>query len=149
MLITKVLDHIDINSADNHVDKVFVENEALAKRLHHLTTENHVNVAIHLPEGEHLRVGDVLYQDSDAKIVVDVLPEDVLTIKPKTIRQMGVIAHELGNRHLPAQFIDDEMIVQYDYLVETLLKKRGLSYERKTLKLSQPFLHVGHHHHDY
>jgi urease accessory protein len=146
------LDHLD--SVDelykaNNIDKVFVENEALAKRLHHLITQKHVEVAVHLPEGEHLRVGDVLYQDAESKIVVDVLPEDVLIIKPKSIQQMGIIAHELGNRHLPAQFIGDQMVVQYDYLVETLLQKRKLDYERTSLKLKQPFLHVGHHHHDY
>lgn len=150
MLITKILGHVDqVENSHADVDRVLVENESLAKRLHYLTSENNVEVAIHLPEGEHLRVGDVLYEDDASKIVVDVLPEDVLIIKPTSIQQMGVIAHELGNRHLPAQFIEDQMIVQYDYLVEALLKKRGLDYERKDLKLNQPFLHVGHHHHDY
>lgn len=149
MIVTKILDHIELDNVHENLDKVFVENEALAKRLHHLTTESNVEVAIHLPEGEHLRVGDVLYQDSGKKIVVDVLPEDVLVIKPKTIRQMGIIAHALGNRHLPAQFTNNQMIVQYDYLVERLLQKNGLDYEHTALKLKQPFLHVGHHHHDY
>ena len=35
---------------------------------------------------------------------------------------MGDIAHQLGNRHLPAQFTETEMLIQYDYLVEDLLK---------------------------
>ena len=36
-------------------------------------------------------------------IVVDVNSEDLLVIKPRNIQEMGDIAHQLGNRHLPAQ----------------------------------------------
>ena len=55
-------------------------------------------------------------------IVVDVNSEDLLVIKPRNIQEMGDIAHQLGNRHLP-QFTETEMLVQYDYLVEDLLKR--------------------------
>ncbi len=34
-------------------------------------------------------------------IVVQVLADDILTIQPIDIQQMGEIAHQLGNRHLP------------------------------------------------
>ena len=39
-------------------------------------------------------------------IVVSVLPTDVLVIAPRTLQEMGVVAHSLGNRHLQAQFFD-------------------------------------------
>ncbi|KRM76680.1 urease accessory protein UreE [Secundilactobacillus collinoides] len=147
MLVEKIIDHIDLPAADDgKVETVMVANEDLAKRLHHLQTKDATEVAVHLPEGQHLHVGDVLYQDDQRTIVVDVLPEDVLIIEPGTIKNMGIIAHELGNRHLPAQFTDTEMIVQYDYLVEQLLQNRHLLYKHTALKLSKPFLHVGHHH---
>ncbi|GAF38352.1 hypothetical protein FC83_GL001710 [Agrilactobacillus composti DSM 18527 = JCM 14202] len=148
MLVEKIIEHVDLDQipAGLQVDKVFVANEDLAKRLHHLTSEGAQAVAVHLPDGQHLHVGDVLYQDADKAIVVDVLPEDVLIIKPGSIQAMGKIAHALGNRHLPAQFSGDTMIVQYDYLVEKLLQDQQINFEHKALKLPQPFLHVGHHH---
>lgn len=146
MLIEKIIDHIDLADKTADYERVLVANEDLAKRLHHLTTNRKTDIAIHLSQGKHLRVGDVLYRDDNRVIVVDVLPEDVLVIAPKTIDEMGEIAHELGNRHLPAQFINSQMIVQYDYLVDDLLKKHHLNYQRRSMKLSHPFLHVGHHH---
>lgn len=60
--------------------------------------------------------------------------------------QMGIVAHMLGNRHLPAQFEEDSMIVQYDYLIERLLKEENLSYTRENKKLKQAFRHVDHSH---
>ena len=61
-------------------------------------------------------------------IIVDVMPDDLLIIKPRSILEMGNIAHQLGNRHLPAQFEGDEMFVQYDYLVEELLQELDHSF---------------------
>ena len=58
-------------------------------------------------------------------IIVDVNSEDLLVIKPRNLQEMGNIAHQLGNRHLPAQFTETEMLVQYDYLVESLLQDLG------------------------
>ena len=67
--------------------------------------------------------GDVLYMDEKNMIIVDVLSDDLLVISPQFLKEMGTIAHQLGNRHLPAQFEEDEMLVQYDYLVEELLQE--------------------------
>lgn len=80
-------------------------------------------------------------------IIIDVNSEDIIAIKPRTIKEMGDIAHQLGNRHLPAQFTDDnEMLVQYDYLVEDLLKGLGIPYQREDRKVNQAFKHIGHSH---
>ncbi|RIL87236.1 urease accessory protein UreE, partial [Staphylococcus equorum] len=48
--------------------------------------------------------------------------------------------------HLPAQFTDSEMLVQYDYLVEDLLKDLGIPYQREARKVNQAFKHIGHSH---
>ena len=79
-------------------------------------------------------------------IIVDVMPDDLLIIKPRTILEMGNIAHQLGNRHLPAQFEGDEMFVQYDYLVEELLQELDIPFEREKRKVKQAFRHIGHSH---
>ena len=51
-----------------------------------------------------------------------------------------------GNRHLPAQFEQDEMIVQYDYLVERLLQELAVPFMRENRKMKQAFKHIGHSH---
>jgi urease accessory protein len=65
---------------------------------------------------------------------------------PTSIRQMGEIAHQLGNRHLPAQFEGNEMLVQYDYLVEELLQQLSVPFKRENRKVKQAFRHIGHRH---
>lgn len=67
-------------------------------------------------------------------IVIEVMPDDVLIIQPRSIREMGEIAHKLGNRHLPAQFEGDAMVVQYDYLVEEQLMQDGIPLPARTRK---------------
>ena len=67
---------------------------------------------------------------------------DILVIKPKSINEMGKIAHELGNRHLQAQFEDDTMIIEYDSLVEDKLKHDKIDYVREERVLEKAFRHV-------
>ncbi len=38
------------------------------------------------------------------------------------------------------------MLVQYDYLVEDLLKGLGIPYQREDRKVNQAFKHIGHSH---
>ncbi|MBC1500254.1 urease accessory protein UreE [Listeria weihenstephanensis] len=129
-----------------HVERVFIENESLAKRMHLVKTDHGNEIRIRLAQGKHLHVGDILQQEAGNMVVVDVLSEDVLTISPRSIHEMGEIAHALGNRHLPAQFIEDTMVVQFDYLVENLLKEAGIPFEREKRYLKEAFRHIGHSH---
>ncbi|MDU1281988.1 MAG: urease accessory protein UreE, partial [Staphylococcus epidermidis] len=48
--------------------------------------------------------------------------------------------------HLPAQFTETEMLIQYDYLVEDLLKELGIPYSHEDRKVNQAFRHIGHSH---
>ena len=86
-------------------------------------------------------------------IVVSVLPTDVLVIAPRTIHEMGVVAHSLGNRHLQAQFFDaaseygaEVMVCQYDHTVEDYLKHVGVPYDRQERVMPVPFRHAEHSH---
>jgi len=79
-------------------------------------------------------------------IIVDVLSDDLLVISPRSLKEMGTIAHQLGNRHLPAQFEDEDMLVQYDYLVEELLQEWQIPFKRESRKVKQAFRHIGHSH---
>lgn len=129
-----------------HVEKVYLENSDLVKRIQRVTTDHDNEIGIRLSQPIDLQYGDILYSDENNMIVVDVNSEDLLVIKPRTLQEMGDIAHQLGNRHLPAQFTETEMLVQYDYLVETLLKELSIPYKREDRKVNQAFRHIGHSH---
>ena len=106
-----------------HKEKVFLESADLVKRIQRVTTDHGKEIGIRLKNPRDLVAGDVLYMDDKNMIIVDVLSDDLLVISPRSLKEMGTIAHQLGNRHLPAQFEEEDMLVQYDYLVEELLQE--------------------------
>ena len=148
MIVEKVIGNIeeieDIKAF--HVEKVILESDDLLKRVQRVQTDHGTELGISLPPNHALRDGDILHQEGKNLIVISVKADDVLVIRPADMMQMGVVAHMLGNRHLPAQFEEDTMIVQYDYLVERLLKEEKLNYTRENKKLKRAFRHVDHSH---
>ncbi|ULT59507.1 urease accessory protein UreE [Neobacillus drentensis] len=129
-----------------HIEKVYLESDLLVKRIQRVTTDHGREIGIRLKDPRDLVAGDVLYMDEKNMIVIDVIADDLLVITPRTIKEMGTIAHQLGNRHLPAQFEEDMMMVQYDYLVEELLQELEIPYKRDNRKVKQAFRHIGHSH---
>jgi len=150
MIIERILDNIhDMNQgelASRHVEKVFLESADLVKRIQRVETDHGREIGIRLKDQRDLMAGDVLYMDEQNVIVIDVKTDDLLAIRPRSLEEMGMIAHQLGNRHLPAQFEKDEMLVQYDYLVEELLQELQISFQRENRKVRQAFRHIGHSH---
>jgi urease accessory protein len=129
-----------------HIEKVYLESAHLVKRIQRVTTDHGKEIGIRLKEPRDLVAGDVLHMDDKNLIMIDVLSDDLLVIQPGSLKEMGTIAHQLGNRHLPAQFEENDMLVQYDYLVEELLQELQIPYKREDRKVKQAFRHIGHSH---
>jgi urease accessory protein len=147
MIIEKVLGNLStIEKRTPHVERVYLESDLLVKRIQRVSTDHGREIGIRLKDNKDLVDGDILHMDEKNMIVISVKEDDVLVIMPTSIGQMGDIAHQLGNRHLPAQFKGDEMLIQYDYLVEELLKQVKVPYKRENRKVGQAFRHIGHSH---
>lgn len=147
MILEARVGHVSTHPLDGRTEeRIRLSSHDLAKRLLRVTTDAGREVGIRLPEGTELRDGDILWMDDRVAIVIDVLPEELLVVGPRSLREMGEVAHHLGNRHIPVQFADDLLLVQYDYLVERLLQELEVPYRRETRKVTRPFRHVGHHH---
>jgi urease accessory protein len=150
MIIESIVTNIDVMPMEElskrHKEKVFLESSDLVKRIQKVTTDHGKEIGIRLKNPRDLKAGDVLFMDEKNMIIVDVLSDDLLVIRPRSLQEMGNIAHQLGNRHLPAQFEEDEMLVQYDYLVEELLQELQIPFEREGRKVKQAFRHIGHSH---
>lgn len=137
-----------------HKEKVVLPSAQLVKRIQRVTTDHGKELGIRLPAGSgDLRDGDILAVEDANLIVVSVLPSDVLVIAARSIYEMGVVAHSLGNRHLQAQFFDGDseygaevMVCQYDHTVEDYLKHVGVPYERQERVMPVPFRHAEHTH---
>lgn len=159
MIIEKVLGNLhelpDPHTyAGLHHEKVVLPSAQLVKRIQRATTDHGKELGIRLPSGSgDLRDGDILHVSGNNLIVVSVLPTDVLVIAPRTLHEMGVVAHSLGNRHLQAQFFDstsdyeaEVMVCAYDHTVEDYLLHVGVPYSRQERVLPVPFRHAEHSH---
>ncbi|MCM3440909.1 urease accessory protein UreE [Metabacillus halosaccharovorans] len=147
MIIEQIIGNVkELEKAPHHVERVYLRSDDLVKKIQRVKTDHGKELGIRLKQGKELEDGDILYQDQKNSIIISVLADDVIVIKPTSILQMGEIAHQLGNRHLPAQFEGNEMIVQYDYLVERLLVELEVPYTREERKMSKAFKHIGHSH---
>ena len=158
MIIEKILGNLHEQPAESyaglHREKVVLPSAQLVKRIQRVTTDHGKEIGISLPAGSaDLRDGDVLHLADTYMIVVSVLPTDVLVIAPRTIHEMGVVAHSLGNRHLQAQFFDssseygaDVMVCAYDHTVEDYLLHVGVPYTRQERVMPVPFRHAEHSH---
>lgn len=147
MIVETVIGNIRaLSSLPPHIERVYMPSDDLVKRIQRVVTDHGREIGIRLKEAKELVDGDVLWMDEHNAIVVSVLPDDLLVIQPVSMKQMGEIAHQLGNRHLPAQFEEGEMLVQYDYLVEELLQQLGIPYKWEKRKVKQAFRHIGHRH---
>ncbi|MGI2293814.1 urease accessory protein UreE [Paenibacillus sp. GXUN7292] len=150
MIIEKIVANIQDLSPEElnkrHKEKVYMESAHLVKRINRITTDHGKEIGIRLTDQRDLLAGDILYMDDKNMIYIEVLSDDLLVISPRSLMEMGNIAHQLGNRHLPAQFEDNDMLVQYDYLVEELLQQLEIPYKREDRKVKQAFRHIGHSH---
>lgn len=150
MIINKIIGNIeDFDESEiskRHIEKVNLESDQLVKRIQRLTTDHDREIGLQLKDQRDLANGDILHMDDQNIIMVNVLSDDLLIIQPKDMEEMGRVAHELGNRHLPAQFTASEMLIQYDYLTEKLLQEMKLTFIREKRQVKNAFRHIGHSH---
>lgn len=147
MIIEQIVGNVvETPVSGRHIEKVYLTSDDLMKRIQLVKTDHGKELGIRLKEPRDLLDGDILFMDDRNLIVVSVKTDDLLVIRPASIQQMGEIAHQLGNRHLPAQFEGDDMLVQYDYLVEELLNQLEVPFSRVERKVKKAFRHIGHHH---
>ena len=156
MLITKIAGNVHVTPLPEgtHVETITMPSAQLVKRVQRLRTDHDTELGLRLPTGApDLADGDILSLEGGNAIVVRVEASDVLIIKARSIHEMAIVGHTLGNRHLQAQFFgaDSEyraevMVVQYDHTVQSYLDSVGVPYERQDRVMPVPFRHSEHTH---
>ncbi|MET3175443.1 UNVERIFIED_ORG: urease accessory protein [Arthrobacter sp. UYCu721] len=160
-----IIDHIIANRHDLpddelaglHEEQVLLPSAELVKKVQRVTTDHGRDLGIRLSDSSgpvrDLRDGDILFRDNKTVIVVTALATDVLVIAARSTHEMGVVAHNLGNRHMQAQFFDADseyaaevMVVQYDHTIEDYLIHVGVPYSRQERVVPVPFRHAEHTH---
>ncbi|WP_051215283.1 urease accessory protein UreE [Granulicoccus phenolivorans] len=142
--------------ADCHIERVRVAAEDRRRPRQVLVSDHGTRLGLQLPRGTTLHDGDILVREGNMLIVVTSAAGWVLAIRPRTMREMGEVAHALGNRHQPAQFAalpSDpsgtgacELVMPDDHTIAAYLTERGVPFERVERALAEPFRHAEHTH---
>ncbi len=127
------------------VDKVALTWEQRHKSRQKLMTRQGCEIALALPTGTRLQVGDLLPAPG-GWIAVELALEDVLLVRPRSLQEIAFVAYQIGNRHLPLEIGERWLKTLYEPVLETYLGQQGIAVERSQL----PFMPVnatsGHRH---
>lgn len=116
-----------------------------------MATRSGRELMVSLERGVELQEGDVLLLEGDAAVVVHAAPEDVLSVMPRTAREWGVIAFQLGNLHRDVRFVAEAILTPYEESTEMVLRASGVPFAR----IQRPFTgdrygaYTGDHGHDH
>ena len=72
--------------------------------------------------------GCVVFHGSGFDYIVRQLPETVYRIEACTAAHSALVGWKVGNLHLPAQILDDAILVLHDEAMAQLLEREGWAY---------------------
>ena len=144
MLIENIIGKKPENTAGKIIESVpfewFEMNNKILKKVSSGGTE------IGLRLSQPLFDGAVLYEDNEKIICLELLPCEMTRIHVHSMREMGRVCFELGNRHLPLAIGEAAVSTPYDRPTFEYLEKLGFSGERVTEKFTPELIVHGHSH---
>lgn len=145
MVVNKILGNLNnFDLKDKKVDFANISNDDRVKKVLRVKSNNGVEIGINVED--ELKDGDILAILEDNIVAIKILPTDVLEISPKNLKEMGIIAHNIGNRHTPAIFEEDLMIIEPDSLIEEFLKNQNVDFKKTKRVLKTALRHANHSH---
>jgi urease accessory protein len=109
------------------------------KRIMHKRSQSGAEVVMKfMNENQNLTQGDILYQDEKIIIAINILACEALIIKPKNMFEMASICYEIGNKHLPLFYQDEEVLVAFDAPLFRLIASSGYEAQKGERKLINP-----------
>lgn len=140
MLIKEKLQHLSAyETTGRNIDWLVLEWYETNKRILHKRTTSGRDVTIKfLQENQNLTQGDVLYEDAETIIAVDIAACDTIIVRPKSMYDMAAVCYEIGNKHLPLFYENDEVLVAYEAPLLRLLKSVGYDVHEGKRKLLHP-----------
>ena len=140
MLIQHKTGNIGLTTVNKkNIDWLALEWYETSKRILRKRTKAGKEVSLKfLDKNPALTEGDILYQDEQMIIAVAILPCDVIAIKPKNMFEMASVCYEIGNKHLPLFYENDELLVPFELPLFRLLEAQGYDVKEDKRKLLQP-----------
>ncbi len=139
MIIKEKSGNINSSFVNKNIDWLDLEWHEANKRILHKKTRSGKEVTLKfLNENQNLTQGDILFEDAEIIIAVDIHPCEAIVIKPKTMFEMAAVCYEIGNKHLPLFYQDDELLIAYEAPLFNLLMSLGHEIKKDTRKMINP-----------
>ena len=140
MLVKEKIGNLELFAINNrNIDYVLLDWYETNKRILHKKTVLGREIAMKfLNENPQLTVGDIIYEDDFNLISIDIKECDAIVFRPRSMHEMAAVCYEIGNKHLPLFYQDDEILVAYEAPLFTLLNASGYSVEHAKRKLITP-----------
>ncbi|MCW3092652.1 MAG: Urease accessory protein ureE [Ferruginibacter sp.] len=140
MVITEKIGNLNFFSINNRkIDSLLLEWYETNKRILHKKTISGMEVVMKfLSENQQLTEGDVVYEDDFNIITIEIKACDALIIRPKTMFEMASVCYEIGNKHLPVFYEEDEILVAFESPLFRTLLAAGYDVSQGKRKLINP-----------
>ncbi len=140
MLVTEKIGNLELFAIINrNIDYVLLNWYETKKRmLRKKTITGKVIIMKFLDEHPQLTVGDVIYEDDFNLIAIDIKECNAIIIRPRSIHEMVAVCYEIGNKHLPLFYQDDEILTPYEAPLFKSFRVSGYAVEQAKRKLIKP-----------
>lgn len=140
MLIKEKIGNLELFAVNNrNIDYVMLDWYETNKRILHKKTILGREIAMKfLNENPQLSVGDIVYEDDFNLIAIDIKECDAIIILSGSMHEMAAVCYEIGNRHLPLFYQNEELLVAYEAPLFALLTAAGYKVELAKRKLLKP-----------
>jgi urease accessory protein len=140
MLIQQKLGNIHtIELNGKEIDWLPLEWYETAKRIMRKRTRSGKEFAFKfLAENPQLGEGDIVWQDNSVVVAITVLPCDCMVVQPQTMFEMASLCYEIGNKHLPLFYEQEQLMVPFEMPLYKLLLAQGYNVQQQSRKLLTP-----------
>ena len=140
MLVKEKIGNLELFAVNNrNIDYVLLDWYETNKRILHKKTLLGREISMKfLNENPQLGVGDIIYEDDFGLVAVDIKECEAIVIRPRSMYEMASVCYEIGNKHLPLFYQDEEILVAYEAPLFKLLSVGGFAITQQKKKLTRP-----------
>jgi urease accessory protein len=79
--------------------------------------------------------GDILYADDETVVAVKIQACEAVVLKPATMFEMAAACYEIGNKHAPLFYEEDELLMPFEFPLFRSLQTLGFDVKQEQRKL--------------
>ena len=135
------------NLGDEPFDIVVLDADERHIRRKRITLSNGEDILVDFEKPVHLEQGDRLVLEDGRVARVVAAEEDLMQVTARGPQHLVELAWHIGNRHLPAQIMEDRILLRRDRIIRAMLEQLGASVSDVT----EPFApaHGAYHAHEH